>query len=134
MTNLFSIRHCCSSPLSQRESEILKLVAEGKSNKTIAHFCNVSEPTVKVHLKSILRKTNTQNRTQAAIWAIEHGFRKLSLEGRAPVLADAPTLLPLATPQVVHYDSAADTASGDEGLSPKAPSPGHIRSDPPRGR
>src|SRR5262249_52948129 len=60
-------------PLSPREREILSYVAEGKSNKAIARLCNLSHTTVKVHLKSILRKTNTLNRTQAAIWAIARG-------------------------------------------------------------
>jgi two-component system, NarL family, nitrate/nitrite response regulator NarL len=61
--------------LSPRERQILISLAEGKSNKTIARFYNLSEATVKVHLKAILRKTKTHNRTQAAIWAIEHGLR-----------------------------------------------------------
>ena len=43
-------------------------------------MCQISEATVKVHLKAILRKIQAQNRTQAAIWAIEHGFRDPSLE------------------------------------------------------
>jgi DNA-binding NarL/FixJ family response regulator len=43
-------------------------------NKVIARLCHISEATVKVHLKAILRKTNARNRTQAAIWAIEHGL------------------------------------------------------------
>jgi two-component system nitrate/nitrite response regulator NarL len=66
--------------LSPRESEVLSSLAQGKSNKLIARVCHISEATVKVHLKAILRKTKAQNRTQAAIWAIEHGFRGLSSE------------------------------------------------------
>jgi two-component system nitrate/nitrite response regulator NarL len=61
--------------LSPRESEVLTSLAQGKSNKLIARVCHISEATVKVHLKAILRKTKAQNRTQAAIWAIGHGFR-----------------------------------------------------------
>jgi two-component system, NarL family, nitrate/nitrite response regulator NarL len=60
--------------LSPRESQVLTCLAQGKSNKEIARFYNLSEATVKVHLKAILRKTSAQNRTQAAIWAIEHSF------------------------------------------------------------
>ena len=67
-----------ASRLSSRQYRVLSCLAQGKSNKTIARLCNMSEATVKVHLRAILRKTNTQNRTQAAIWAIEHGLRDKS--------------------------------------------------------
>ena len=58
--------------LSQREREILLRLAEGESNKQIARLCNITESTVKVHLKAILRKITVHNRTQAAIWADHH--------------------------------------------------------------
>jgi two-component system nitrate/nitrite response regulator NarL len=61
--------------LPPRESQVLTSLAQGRSNKLIARVCQISEATVKVHLKAILRKTQARNRTQAAIWAIEHGFR-----------------------------------------------------------
>lgn len=64
--------------LSPRESQVLSCLTEGKSNKVIARFYNLSEATVKVHIKAILRKTMAQNRTQAAIWGIEHRSRDLS--------------------------------------------------------
>jgi two-component system, NarL family, nitrate/nitrite response regulator NarL len=60
--------------LSQREREVLTRLAEGDSNKQIAHLCNITESTVKVHLKAILRKITVHNRTQAAIWAIAKGY------------------------------------------------------------
>lgn len=60
--------------LSDRESQILDMVVKGQTNKAIANTCAVSEATVKVHLKSILRKIQVSNRTQAAIWALSHGF------------------------------------------------------------
>ncbi|MGC2074916.1 MAG: response regulator transcription factor [Xanthobacteraceae bacterium] len=60
--------------LSHREHQVLICIAHGQSNKGIARAYDISEATVKVHLKAILRKTNAQNRTQAAIWAIEHGL------------------------------------------------------------
>jgi two-component system nitrate/nitrite response regulator NarL len=60
------------SALSEREVEILKCLACGDSNKAIARTCRIAESTVKIHLKSILRKIRVQNRTQAAIWAIQH--------------------------------------------------------------
>lgn len=57
--------------LSDREIAILRCLVNGQSNKVIAATLNISESTVKVHLKSILRKTGARNRTQAAIWAID---------------------------------------------------------------
>ena len=74
--------------LSPRESQVLASLAQGNSNKVIARLHHLSEATVKVHLKAILRKTKLHNRTQAAIWAIEHGFRDHSLENR-PIVTDA---------------------------------------------
>jgi two-component system nitrate/nitrite response regulator NarL len=60
--------------LSQREDEILKSVVRGHSNKMIARTCGVTDATIKVHMKSILRKIRVENRTQAAIWALERGY------------------------------------------------------------
>jgi two-component system nitrate/nitrite response regulator NarL len=60
--------------LSQREEEILKSVVRGHSNKMIARTCGVTDATIKVHMKSILRKIRVANRTQAAIWALGQGY------------------------------------------------------------
>jgi two-component system nitrate/nitrite response regulator NarL len=60
--------------LSQREEEILRSVVRGHSNKMIARTCGVTDATIKVHMKSILRKIRVANRTQAAIWAIGQGY------------------------------------------------------------
>jgi two-component system, NarL family, nitrate/nitrite response regulator NarL len=60
--------------LSQREDEILKSVVRGHSNKMIARACGVTDSTIKVHMKSILRKIRVANRTQAAVWALERGY------------------------------------------------------------
>ena len=70
--------------LSQREREILLRLAEGESNKQIARLCNITESTVKVHLKAILRKITVHNRTQAAIWAIAKGYHIMAVPDRAP--------------------------------------------------
>jgi two-component system nitrate/nitrite response regulator NarL len=70
--------------LSQREREILLRLAEGESNKQIARLCNITESTVKVHLKAILRKITVHNRTQAAIWAIAKGYHIMAVPGRVP--------------------------------------------------
>jgi two-component system nitrate/nitrite response regulator NarL len=60
--------------LSERERHILACLARGDPNKLIARACSITEATVKVHLKTILRKIARRNRTQAAIWAHEHGL------------------------------------------------------------
>jgi len=60
--------------VSQREAQILRCLLNGNSNKVIANHLNITEATVKVHLKSLLRKINASNRTQAAIWGLNNGF------------------------------------------------------------
>ena len=55
--------------LSRRETLILRMLMQGASNKVIARNLVITESTVKVHMKAILRKLRLQNRTQAAIWA-----------------------------------------------------------------
>jgi two-component system nitrate/nitrite response regulator NarL len=59
--------------LSEREVQILDGLMKGHANKIIARSCNITEATVKVHMKSILRKIQVANRTQAAVWALENG-------------------------------------------------------------
>jgi two-component system, NarL family, nitrate/nitrite response regulator NarL len=58
--------------LSDREYVILMHLTHGSSNKHIARELNIAEATVKVHVKSLLRKIRVNNRTQAAMWAINH--------------------------------------------------------------
>jgi len=58
--------------LSRREMLILRMLMQGGSNKVIARTLVITESTVKVHMKAILRKLRLQNRTQAAIWARNH--------------------------------------------------------------
>jgi two-component system nitrate/nitrite response regulator NarL len=58
--------------MSRREMLILRTLMEGASNKAIARKLVITESTVKVHMKAILRKLRLQNRTQAAIWARNH--------------------------------------------------------------
>ncbi len=60
--------------LSQREIQILACLVRGDSNKAIANHIVITEATVKVHIKSLLRKINVTNRTQAAIWALNNGL------------------------------------------------------------
>lgn len=73
--------------LSAKEAAILHYLAEGASNKVIARKLAITEATVKVHMKSILRKTLVKNRTQAAIWAVRH-----HLDFQGADAAEGPTL------------------------------------------
>lgn len=68
------------SPLTPREVEILDCVARGNSNKEIASILGISDQTVKNHITSILRKLQVNDRTQAVIYALRHGWIKLSNE------------------------------------------------------
>jgi two-component system nitrate/nitrite response regulator NarL len=78
-----------SPSLSERETQILQCLVAGDSNKAIANRLHVTEATVKVHLKSILRKIQVRNRTQAAIWALNRGMSAGELEIDAGKLATA---------------------------------------------
>lgn len=60
--------------LSAREVELLKLLAQGLSNKSIALRLSISENTVKYHVKHILQKMNLSNRAEAAAFAVQKGF------------------------------------------------------------
>jgi two-component system nitrate/nitrite response regulator NarL len=62
--------------LTQREAEILGCLTEGSPNKMIARQLGITEATVKIHVKSLIRKIGVQNRTQAALWAIQVGYVK----------------------------------------------------------
>ncbi len=61
--------------LTPREREILSLLAEGQSNKVIARNLGISDGTVKLHVKAILRKLNIHSRVEAAVIAVEQGLR-----------------------------------------------------------
>jgi two-component system nitrate/nitrite response regulator NarL len=65
--------------LSEREMQILRCLVNGDPNKVIANRLKITEATVKVHLKGLLRKISVSNRTQAAIWAVERGIDKYPL-------------------------------------------------------
>jgi two-component system nitrate/nitrite response regulator NarL len=61
------------SELTPREQEILAHIAEGESNKVIAKHLGISDGTVKLHVKAILRKLGVHSRVEAAVIAVEHG-------------------------------------------------------------
>lgn len=57
--------------LTEREREILSLLADGRSNKEIARELGISDATVKVHIKHLLRKLGVKSRLEAAVWALQ---------------------------------------------------------------
>lgn len=65
--------------LTERETDVLKLLARGKANKEIASELSIGEKTVKTHVSAILGKLGVQSRTQAALYAAQQGL--VSLEG-----------------------------------------------------
>jgi two-component system nitrate/nitrite response regulator NarL len=76
------------SGLTEREVQILGCLLNGAQNKQIANELQISDGTVKVHLKTILKKIGVQNRTQAAIWALSQGMKSADLphrDGSAPL-------------------------------------------------
>jgi len=67
------------APLTHRETQILNYVAEGNTNKQIAHTLGISEQTIKSHVSAILRKLNANDRAHAVALAIRNGW--ISVEG-----------------------------------------------------
>jgi DNA-binding NarL/FixJ family response regulator len=62
------------APLTQRERQILTYVADGNTNKQIAHILKISEQTIKNHVSAILRKLNANDRAHAVVLAIKSGW------------------------------------------------------------
>jgi two-component system, NarL family, nitrate/nitrite response regulator NarL len=75
--------------LSGREIAILERIVRGDSNKQVARFFKIAEPTVKAHVKAIFSKIGVSNRTQAAIWALNHRL----FDGVDGAAQDLPVLL-----------------------------------------
>jgi len=69
------------SSLTPRETEILALLAEGQSNKAIARNLGISDGTVKLHVKAILRKLKLHSRVEAAVMAVEYGIPRKNNKG-----------------------------------------------------
>ena len=95
---------------SARELDVLRCLTEGSSNKLIARECDIMEATVKVHVKSILRKIKVKNRTQAAVWALSNRTLVGSLRKR--LCGDTAFCL---------LDSTAQTGSSDNKPSNTGP-------------
>jgi DNA-binding NarL/FixJ family response regulator len=63
--------------LTERETEVLQLLAQGQSNKQIAHSLHTTEKTIKTHVSRVLSKLGVQSRTQATLYAIRAGMVSL---------------------------------------------------------
>jgi DNA-binding CsgD family transcriptional regulator len=74
--------------LTSREEDVLDLLAEGGSNKSIARSLGISEATVKMHVKNILAKVRLKNRTQAAVWATTHQGRRSHGSAAVPIIVE----------------------------------------------
>ena len=65
------------NPLTEREAEVLRLVAQGLSNQDIARKLNISDPTVRTHVSNIMSKLHLATRIQAALYALREGLVSL---------------------------------------------------------
>jgi DNA-binding NarL/FixJ family response regulator len=68
--------------LTERETDVLRLVAKGQANKQVARVLGIQEQTVKTHVSNILGKLQVQSRTQAALYAVDCGLVNASDLGR----------------------------------------------------
>lgn len=97
---------------SEREREVLRFLREGRSNKSIARELRVSEATVKVHIKTLLRKIGCSNRTQAAIWVTRN-------EAPGTVPSAEASLSPNTSPD--RSDEASARSGAPTGADPHKP-------------
>jgi DNA-binding CsgD family transcriptional regulator/N-acetylneuraminic acid mutarotase len=96
------------SPLSEREIEVLKLVATGASNQDIARYLVITVNTVKVHLRNIFEKIQVQSRTEATLYAIRQGW--VVMEGVEAPPSESPAEL-YAAPSAASIASIATPPS-----------------------
>jgi DNA-binding NarL/FixJ family response regulator len=89
--------------LSDRELRVLKGLVEGASNKLIARRLGITDSTVKVHVKSIFRKTKMSSRIQLALWAVS---RVGPLPSQQAAIVEAPEFCPNVRPRVLAIPSA----------------------------
>jgi NarL family two-component system response regulator LiaR len=81
----YLVRGMAIARLTEREREVLQMVARGLSNRAVAQALGIREGTVKAHVSNILGKLNVSSRTEAAVWAVQAGL--VSPDGNAAVRA-----------------------------------------------
>jgi DNA-binding NarL/FixJ family response regulator len=72
--------------LTSRENEVLELLTEGINYKSIAGKLIISETTVKTHVNNIFQKLQVNDRTNAVLYALSHGFRASSAQAKSSVM------------------------------------------------
>ncbi|HEU5097442.1 MAG TPA: response regulator transcription factor, partial [Roseiflexaceae bacterium] len=80
-----------TSQISEREREILRLVATGATNQQIAYQLNISVNTVKVHLRNIFGKIGVTSRTEATLYAVRSGLVQIGEAATTTAVAESPT-------------------------------------------
>jgi two-component system nitrate/nitrite response regulator NarL len=113
----FSARRVPNSQagLTDRERQILRCLLNGYSNKLIARILEITEGTVKVHLKALMKKISAVNRTQAALWARGQGMGEDldPIESRHSSAIRAGSLPPLSSPLGVIGHSRSGNGTGE---------------------
>lgn len=89
-------------PLSDREMEVLRLMATGASNQQIAHDLAISVNTVKVHIRNIFEKLSVASRTEATLYAIQAGWVQVGSTSASDQVPDASLPYPAEPDQVIH--------------------------------
>lgn len=108
-----------SMPLSDREQEILRLVATGVTNQEIARRLVISINTVKVHMRNIFSKIGAGSRTEASMWAVHHGLVELKAQQVDEVVPE-PDAEILPTGQEVVSEIVPDALSDGSGVVSEA--------------
>src|SRR4051812_20936157 len=93
-----------STQISEREREILRLVATGATNQQIAQQLNISINTVKVHLRNIFGKIGVASRTEATVFAVRSGLVQISEAAAVTPTAVADALPEEAEPLLAHLN------------------------------
>ncbi len=102
--------------LTDREQEILRLVAQGLANKEIAYRLGISQNTVKVHLRNIFSKTNLQSRTEAAMYAVRFGL--VTLTPSTPIIEGEEEETPIPVEPLTAPEEAREPASAIAAVLP----------------
>lgn len=111
------------TPISDRELEILRLVATGASNQQIAEQLSISANTVKVHLRNIFSKIGVVSRTEATVFAIRNGLVTVPAEGEVALAAAEPQAeaAPAERPPAPELPGLAEPQPAREAVAPPAP-------------